>query len=161
MTQDSAGNVICSGNCPGLKTIVDGARTIVNPKDGAVDLLGGAAQVTATGKAGFVKENSKGTVSGQLLPSFGPTIDIRMPAPNPADGPGGSVSAGIPVVSGALNINNGTVSGVTLSVGYTQGVGIPGGPNVSAEVPVMQRMGNAVMNSFDTAGNWLQDHLLD
>lgn len=159
VTQDSARNTICPGSCPGLKMIVDGARTVVNPKDGAVTLLGGAAQVTATVKAGFVKENSKATVSGQVLPSFGATIDVRVPAPNPANGPGGTVSGGIPVLSGALNINNGTVSGVTVSVGYTQGVGIP--VNVSAEVPVMQRMGNAFMNAVGTVGNWLQDHLLD
>ena len=151
VTQDNAGNVICPGSCPGLKTIVDGARTIVNPKDGAVDILNGAAEVTVTEKSGPIKVSSKGTVSGQLLPTAGGTIDVRMPAPNPAAGPGGTVSVGEPsgTASAALNINNGSISGVTLSVGYTTGlVRAPFGLNASAETPVLNRIGRALLNAI-------------
>jgi RHS repeat-associated protein len=161
VTLNNNGSVLCPGSCPGLKAIKDGAQSIVNAHDGAVVLLSGAAQITATTKIGNAKKDSKETFSAQLLPSIGATIDVRMPAPNPANGQGGAVSVGTPFVSGAVNINNGGVSGITLSAGGTIGVGAPLGVNASAEPAVYQRIGNTINNAISRAGDWLLEHGLD
>ena len=141
--------------------IMDGARSIVNPHGGAVTLLNGAAEVSTTTSAGNLQVNSTGTVSGQVVPGIGQTVDLRMPASNPMDGSGGSLSAGTSVASGALDINNGGISGVTLSVGYVAGPPVPFGLNSSADLPVLQRMGDAIGDAASATATWLQDHLLD
>jgi RHS repeat-associated protein len=154
VTIGNDGSVLCPGSCPGLAMIQNDASSLVNPQDGSVTLLGGAAQVTETSYDGPFVTSSTGDQSLQLVPGWGNTFDLTVPAPAANPGPSGNLSAGTPVVSGSVNFANGSVTGATASVGFVISPNVPGGLNTSGSMSTMQVIGNWVTNAFNSYINF-------
>jgi hypothetical protein len=100
--------------------------------------------------------NSKGDVNTQVVPSLGVSVDVTVPKPNPDKGPTTTVGAGTPggvQLSGGVNLQNGSVSGVTVSVGA--GIGFkslekinPAGLNVGTDKEGAKSFGRALKDIF-------------